>query len=254
MLLFSAVFWLLIILLSPDYDYYLVTVSTSSITIILGIYFLICGLGKLKMRGEQYILIPVSLLTSFIMSVGLSFMLPADPVTHIRDILTPCTDGYKQLTFDNDIARFSFEYPCDWEFEVIKPQWGGSDIFTVEAPYLKRDKLPILSTWWVFETSNWGYAAEALDNEVSRWDDMPDFKVLERNEVEIIGVPAEQAVLFFRSRISQYTKETEPVIHREIAFKYGGFTWEIHARSNQEVAEAHKAHFEHMLETFKILK
>ncbi|MFC1951806.1 hypothetical protein ACFLYI_02040, partial [Chloroflexota bacterium] len=133
----------------------------------------------------------------------------------------------------------------------------------VEAPRLKRDNLQTLSTYWSFKTYRQGIgrlrnAAVALDYELSRWEDEPDFKVLERSEVEISGVPAEQAIFTHKYLprdigVGRDTEELEFIIQREIYFVYDGLIWNVGEESNIDVAEAHKVHFEHMLETFKIL-
>ena len=184
----------------------------------------------------------------------------------------PCINGYKQVTADNGITRFSFEYPCNWEFGVIKGQLGGNDKFFVEAPPLQReDKLRILSTYWAFRVNRASIvlgprnARAALEDEISNWDEISrllyesEFKVLERTEVEISGVPAEKVVSTRKYRPiakgSKFwpTEELEYMTHRWIFFDYDGFIWWIEEQSNIEVAEAHKVHFEHMLQTFRIL-
>ena len=172
---------------------------------------------------------------------------------------TPCKDGYKQTTLDNSIARFSFEYPCDWEYRVLKFPLSSYAHFGVEAPRLKRDKSHIVSTYWYLDFSRafpaspiLGNAKVALDNELSRWEDEPDFKVLERTEVNISGVPAEKVVFTFKYHptyigTGYHAEESEYRIMREIFFDYNGFIWQIVADSNIDVAEAHKVHFEHLL-------
>jgi hypothetical protein len=173
---------------------------------------------------------------------------------------TPCSYGYKEVTADNSIARFSFEYPCDWKFGVIKS--SEYDTFTVEAPHLRRDDLYIKSTYWVFEVARAGErslqnATAALNYELSLWMTWPNFKVLESSEVEINGVTAQQRVIAYEYRplgigVRPYIEELELKIRRYIYFDYKGFIWMISASSNSEVTEEHKVHFEHMLQTFNI--
>jgi hypothetical protein len=97
-----------------------------------------------------------------------------------------------------------------------------------------------------------------LEKEISRWEDEPEFKVLERTEVEISGIPAEKVVLTYKYfptdvGLGYATEELEYIIQRSIFFDCDGFIWWIEEQSNIEVAEVHKVHFEHVLQTFSIL-
>ena len=48
--------------------------------------------------------------------------------------------------------------------------------------------------------------------------------------------------------------ERVPTVIRKIYFDHGGLVWEIHSSSLEAADEENYAHYEHLLETFKILE
>jgi hypothetical protein len=171
-------------------------------------------------------------------------------------IATGCTqcNGYKQLTVEEGIAHLSFEYPCNWEVGIIEIREDlGFTSITVLSPFSEEG-----DSFWTFSIispyEDWPNAEAALEDSLSFWESEIDFEILDRSAVEVAGVRAEQVVFFCRvPRDYPLGAEPTPVVKRSLYFEYDGLIWMIGSSSDQAVAEADNVHFEHMLETFRIL-
>jgi hypothetical protein len=168
---------------------------------------------------------------------------------------TSSSTGYKQLLVDKGMTHFSFEYPARWE-KTVEIGEDYSDVW-VFAPALIRDKTKIPSSSWdifvIPVDEEWPDAEAVINDTLVSWKSMPDYELIERSTTELNGVPAEQIVLHYGALTEFPWQESEPIVHTEICFDYGGFVWSIADISNQEVADINKTHFTHMLETFQFL-
>ena len=175
---------------------------------------------------------------------------------------TSGTNGYKQLRVDKGIAHFYLEYPHEWKVRVVEIEQDYTEV-EIDAPSLVRDYARIRSTdWYLFITTTedkWPNAKAALEDDLSfRKERFNNFKLLDRSSIELSGVTGEQVIYFYKTAIQGPPDEPagglEPTIARDMYFDYGGLVWNIAVISNQEVADTHKIHFEHMLETFQFLE
>ena len=169
---------------------------------------------------------------------------------------TKC-EGYKQLSVEEGIAHFSFEYPCNWEIGIVDTSEDYTDVSVTGAHIRTRGAHLPSSTWILFVDWPDGdipSAAAAMEDSLSFWETQDAFELLERSVVEIAGVRAELVV--FLDEISRdWVRVPEPVpsISRELYFDCGGLIWNIYCSSILDAAEADNVHFEHLLETFRIL-
>jgi len=172
---------------------------------------------------------------------------------------TKC-EGYKQLSVDEGIAHFSFEYPCNWKIGIVDARHDYEHTYTnvkVFGPDFKRERDTVSSTVWIFficpTDADTPDASAALEYSLSYWQDFRDFEILERSTVEIAGLQVEQVVFFCQVAGRFYDSPPIPSIDRELYFEYSGLIWKISISSRPEVVEADNVHFEHLLETFRIL-
>jgi hypothetical protein len=100
-----------------------------------------------------------------------------------------------------------------------------------------------------------GTASARTDEEIEAGKKWPSFKFLERTKVNVAGFSAEQVVytLDMLFHVSSDSGEERPTkVYRYVYFKDGTSLWCIESES--ELADRVKADFEHILQTFKILK
>ena len=85
-------------------------------------------------------------------------------------------EGYKLLTVNKDIARFSLEYPCNWRRTKVETHPDGNSFYlslSITAPDIEiDDSRPASAVWILFadwpskETPN---ASVAMDDSLSTW-------------------------------------------------------------------------------------
>lgn len=176
-----------------------------------------------------------------------------------------CTEceGYKQLTVKEDLARFSLEYPCNWRRTVVETHPEGESFYmslSITGPGIRINDSPVASALWNLSV-NWTSeerpdATVALDSSLSSWDRISSsFQLLERSTVEIAGIQAERATFYNATAADGIRwKNPVPITVTEYYFEYGGFIWRIHSSSPLDLAKENEVHFNHILETFKMLE
>ena len=183
-------------------------------------------------------------------------------VLSIRSMLepTPC-DGYKLFEVNNDIARFSFEYPCNWKssrVEIITDRYIGLSLH-LYGPRIKIDDSYVYSVYFSISlhqlSEEYPDATTALINHLTTWDRISEeFQMQERSTIEIAGLEAEQATYFDTVPTDLYGRtDPAPTLVRECFFEYGGYIWNLHYQSILSIAEENEVYLNHILETFKIL-
>ena len=187
-------------------------------------------------------------------------------------VYSGCNTRYRLLTEDEGIAHFSFEYPADLnevEFirsstddficvslirEVVKDGWWDKSL------YFLAEKPPVLEYEDAYDANS---LLEAYIMDIK--DSFEVFQVLENSSVNISGISAEQVIYTYddfsrRMPLLDAPLEGEPAgpsliwIDRAIFFDYNGLVWFIRMKSTEETAEQTKLHFEHFIETFRILE
>ena len=180
---------------------------------------------------------------------------------------TPSYTNCTRFTLSEGDAHFSFEYPRDYEERVTHVDPGWTMMYSarelVEEDWVIESSLLMVD---VYEAGLLGNpdAEAALESEITRiatHEHYIDFEILDRSSVSIAGVKGEQCVF------SYYYPEKAPsfdegpilklpatIIVRCVYFDHNGYIWGIRLSSTEGLAGEDEAHFEHILETFKILE
>lgn len=172
-------------------------------------------------------------------------------------------DGYKTFTIGEGIAKFSFDYSSRYK---VKEYYAHDNITAVHirGPFNKEANDYTLIDVIVVPTTSFYPDAESAINDLIRkrsGDSVFEFKVLEQGDLMVAGIPAKFIVYqerdLTRAIADMYadndSKKTAYEVCREIDFVYNDLLWIISIDSDVSTAEADKANFEHVLQTFKIL-
>jgi len=171
-------------------------------------------------------------------------------------------EGYKLLTVNKDIARFSLEYPCNWRrtrVETYTDHDKTSLSLCITGPGIKIDGSRSPSTLWgldiIWISEGSPNATTVLENSLSIWaSTSSSFQLLERSTVEIAGIQAEQAI--FHNTIDAdrvLVKKPATIICKQYFFEYDGLIWIIYSSSVLAIAEENEVLFNHIIQTFRIL-
>ena len=173
----------------------------------------------------------------------------------------PCVEGYKQFKIDKGIARFSFEYPCNWKVYISNDDVYESDI-SIWAPKLKIDNNYIASTkvfiYIYYPNGSISNAQEELVYWLKFWQEHFDqFEVIERSSVELDGVPGEQSTNRYIYYTDYPTTDPNfaryPRIEKAIYLDYKGLIWSIQIYTYEEIAKEHSVYIDHFLDSFQFL-
>jgi len=161
--------------------------------------------------------------------------------------------GYKTFTLKRGIGYFTFEYPSNYKVARMEVQDGGlfyTDVI-LNGPFLEKEQdfplIGVLISRISEQQPNKEAAAEELLSLVSAF---PDFKLLERSQVTVDGSEGDQLTFSYAQAVAGQSLST---ISRDAFFEQGGLIWNITMRSPATILEANKAHFEHLLQTFRVL-
>jgi hypothetical protein len=169
---------------------------------------------------------------------------------------------YKTYVFNEGILHFSLEYRAyykvDWtkpaestgyptqqamSFDLISPKIKGINDYTYIKVLADKpdDLIPDAKS-----------AMERAQRNASSW---ADYKLLDKSEITIDSLHAYRLDYQIRNVIGIIAGTSGPRIsvYREVHFDAKGYVWLIQIRSDSTTAEADKADFEHILQTFKIL-
>jgi len=188
------------------------------------------------------------------------------------------SDGYKQITVNNELGHYSFEYPSHYkrnfvdnfdfkvpyatlvlegpvkseEAEVFDPNTG--EIKTVVG---KRGTSVIyigVSNYKVYFGESYSATdkIEGVLEDMAKW---ANFKLLERSPLTVSGVEGEMIVYLVDKLMPIPVEDGKNLLYvRAVYFDYQNLTWEIEAKCNQDIQEQVKADFDHIIQTFKILE
>ncbi len=182
-------------------------------------------------------------------------------------VLTGCF-GYKVFSNTEGSIHFQFEYRADMRIDLRSHAdnrffvgfrrygisgWPDKDMIVDIDRYPNRLYLDIYN------------ASELLDNLVART--MKYYQVaqvLERSPITIGGIKGEIVTYSLDLRSGPPPLDAPPkgepqtptlvMITRLITFDHDGFIWMIKMSAYEKVAEEAKSDFEHVIQTFKILK
>jgi|WetSurMetagenome_2_1015567.scaffolds.fasta_scaffold378016_2 hypothetical protein len=178
-------------------------------------------------------------------------------------------DGHKTFTMKEGIARFSFEYSAHYK---VKEHYADYQITAVHlrGPFNKEANDYTLINISIVRAG--GVFAPNAESKISglikgrSGDPLFEFKVLEQVDLNIADIPAKliayQERDITRAMAGMYAKmsgnnDSQTVAYevcREVSFVYNDLLWTISIDSDVSTAEAEKADFEHVLQTFKILE
>jgi hypothetical protein len=170
-------------------------------------------------------------------------------------VFVGCTDvsSYQSYAIMKGIAHFSFEYRAYLRVKEVRSLDNMSYI-TLVGPLLTTTDMPIVQiTAWV-QTQDFN-ADIFLNNTLIYEPRIPDYRLLEQSDLIIDSVPAKQ-IAFTERSIVPVSNESGAVpmeVYRRVYFDHNGLVWEISIESISAAAEADKADFEHILQTFKFL-
>jgi hypothetical protein len=216
------------------------------------------------------------MLIALAMSVGC-----AKPTSSTIDAIN---ENYNKFTLREGDARFSFEYPTNYEEMVTYLHVGDETPAYVFGRYtaVSFDR-SIVEENQLLERSYLHVAAReassldnsdakaALEDEIAKFatsKNNRDFEIIDRSPVTIAGVVGERVEFSYCQFQSDPFIEYEgpyvelPItsIVRYVCFDHDGFVWSIFLESwpiflesTEGLAEEDGVHFEHILETFTIL-
>jgi hypothetical protein len=167
---------------------------------------------------------------------------------------------YKSLVIKKGIVHFSFEYSR--HFSLVKDISETYTHLMFDGPYYKYPRSRTRIDISVYRAGD-GILAnkETLIQERLRIvSAFPDYTLLARLGVGVAGVEGEQITYFYIDSMPTPGQAghipgdvPRPTISRNVYFEHQGLIWEIQMESNESNAEADKADFEHLLQTFEIL-
>jgi hypothetical protein len=184
---------------------------------------------------------------------------------------------YTQITVQNQLGSYSFEYPSYYEkkvqdnFDFIPPYssvvlLGPTKVEEVEVFDPDSEKVDSVVTmrisssieisitdakkWWGENHSAINTLEELLIDE-AKWD---NFQLINRSLSFVSELEGEK-VEYFVDKLMPIPKEDGKNLEYVCAifFDYNGLIWEIRARGDQEIREELKTDFDNIVETFTIL-
>jgi hypothetical protein len=170
-------------------------------------------------------------------------------------------NSYKTFVLNEGAVHFSLEYRTYYDIDYLKPAEATGDNIQQSMLFdLKSPKIKGINDYTYIHVAvgppdelipDAKSATERAERNASSW---ADYALLNKCETTIDGVPAYR--LDYQNRnIVPAIAGGEPRIEviRKVNFDAKGYVWMIQVRSDFSTAEADKADFEHILQTFKIL-
>jgi hypothetical protein len=166
--------------------------------------------------------------------------------------------GYTELTVKRGIARFSFEYPSHYRIGKveIRNDYHYIDVIIYEQSPGDEDPTTLIDVFVIVTGESLQNIQDSIDADLSVASKRPYFRFLERFPVKITAdnMPGEK-ITYSWAIYPDVAPTTEPLhyISSAVFFEYGSRIWSIHMRSDIGGAEADKAVYNHILQTFRIL-
>ena len=178
-------------------------------------------------------------------------------------VFTTMSCSYKKFTLREGYSHFSFAYPANYENVLIdtigtytdaafqrsmlEEQYEDSWIgLTIREPSPKSGQID---------------AKTSIEYDIENFSNNDNFQLLERSQVTVAGIKAEKFVCAFtRYPNWEYVEDTKDIKEAStifwwgVSFDYNGLIWDIYMGSIEKTAESDKQIFDHIIETFRILK
>lgn len=168
-------------------------------------------------------------------------------------VLSGCSqvvDGYRIQTVNNGIAHFTFQYPQDWKVDKIETRVNNPVTYTHVG--VSSDN----ATWSIFVTppeDKYPDASASIASSLSYAEKQADYKLLERTSVLVGGtIPAVYIQYYYRG-IAYDNVTWVSTYGFEVWFDYNGLIWGISRSGLSNSEDVNKRHFDHLVQTFKIL-
>ncbi len=166
-----------------------------------------------------------------------------------------CNDiSYKTFIYPEDDPHFSFEYPSHYETGDINTPYGE----LVPLSFILY--LPDKSSYLLSEFEIGVYPISIINSETIIEDvysriseDDSGFQILKEGSIIISSVTA-QWISFSYPYHSNFSNKDHTLIDEIVVFEQGQVVWEIAAYYDDKVAEEKEAEFQHIIDTFKIIK
>jgi len=187
-------------------------------------------------------------------------------------------EWYSRIEIENELGSYSFEYPKNYRQEIrdnleYNPPYaylilvgptmvekaevmdpGTGRIKTVTGKRVASSITVTISKYknYFGETYSAVDRIESLLEDEAKWE---HFKLIERSPLTISGSQGE-LVVYLVDKLMPIPREDGKNLEyvRAVFFDYNKLTWEIEAKCNEDIQERVKADFDHIIDTFKILK
>jgi hypothetical protein len=171
-------------------------------------------------------------------------------------------NSYKTFTLTDGNVHFSLEYRSYYKIKEVHPSFdtgNASDTFldfTLISPKIKQTKdytrIKVLADKPDHLIPDAKSNVERAENNASSW---ANYKLYDKYETTIDGIPAYRLDYQNQNIIPAIAGTGGPAIevYRELYFDAKGLVWMIQMSSDSSTAEADKADFEHIIQTFKVL-
>ena len=168
---------------------------------------------------------------------------------------------YRKCTFHSGgNTRYSFEYPSTYRKESDD---SASQYFTSVFLWLPGRKgatflaNPSIAVMITFPSAIEINAKASLESDLDNGMNLQEFQLLERSEIIVSGIQAEQIV--FSWLMTSEASSFEPQIYyiwsgRKVYFNYEGEIWILTLKSTANAIVQANADFNHFLQTFRILE
>jgi hypothetical protein len=166
------------------------------------------------------------------------------------------SDQYNSFTLRKGIARCSFEYNNIYKVGMIETKKDYSRI-SLQGPFIgEAQDFNFISIYVNNNTDGKPDYKKAIDHMLDITN-LPDFQILERYPVRIFNEPGEEVIYYFvayhtSKQVAEGIAPT-PSITYYVAFVHDELLWTIVLNGLDAFAEADRADFDHLLQTFKVL-
>lgn len=183
-------------------------------------------------------------------------------------VLSGCGEYRQFASWYADIfpRHFTFEYPrsfyeVDTTYGFPESNITGVRFFRQGTEELKL--LPVVSSISVIveKPASWldTDARDAIENELSDYENDENFKILERKSISVAGLSAEYVSFSISRLFRNSSSPTHNRLVRFVAFDSKGsllkqgLVWKIELVCFEEEIQETQAYFDHLLDTFRIL-
>lgn len=169
----------------------------------------------------------------------------------------------KHFVLREGIAHFSLDYPPAYSVETFGSSPRDFDL-RIARRRIGSNISDILFSILVQKPNSREPDAKAslefhLEETESAMKYINDFKLLKRSPAVVAGIPGEQIIYSHLAYLN--FDDADPskaflttLVKREIFFDYNGLIWNIRISSGLEKSDEVGADFEHILQTFKLLR